>query len=218
MFSQAGHLRTEQGEYWIEPSNQITTDSSEGRPHVIFRRTAVDKVEAFHRIKRDLDNRDSQNVNTQNTHSKRQNHSQNDGIHRQNINRRRSREDADRRRREFLEKRKKRLEAMRRNPIEYRRRQATLRMEARRHSASKSNSVEPSKSLELSIERQRNRNRNKNVSKNNNDRLTRIGPKRRKKRSKRKNCATKQPPYQWRAKNKEEQRILRFNQVSKQKH
>lgn len=103
----------------------------------------------------------------------------------------------DRRRREYLEERRRRLEAMRRNPTEYRRQQARLRMEQRRsQSMSKSISVE-SKSVENSAMRNKNR---KNIS---NEMRARRVKNRRRRRRRSKNCATKQPPYQWKTKNLE---------------
>lgn len=199
-------MRTENGEYWIEPSNQLPTDSSEGRPHVIFRRSAVDKVESFHREKRAADNINNGYQN-QNRNNGYQNNNRNQNS-RRNADNRRSRIDTDKRRREFLERRRKRLESMRRNPVEYRRQQATLRMEERRqHSNSTSNSFETSKSLEQSIER---RNRKRIIDKDTEHRMRRI---RNRRKRKRRNCATKQPPYQWRAQNVAEQKALRNNKV-----
>lgn len=192
-FLQAGHLRTANGEYWIEPSNHLPTDGTEGRPHVIFRRSAVDKVEAFHREKRAVANKNNRNNGYQNNN-------RNQNIKRGNDNRR-NKMVIDKRRREFLERRRKRLEAMRRNPVEYRRHQANLRMEERRsHSSSKSNSIETSRSLEQFIER---KNRQRLIDQDTEQRMRRI---RNRRPRKRRNCATKQPPYQWRKLNSEERR------------
>ncbi|KOB78006.1 A disintegrin and metalloproteinase with thrombospondin motifs 7 [Operophtera brumata] len=220
MTDSAGHLRTENGEYWIEPSNQLPSDSSEGRPHVIFRRSAVDKVEAFHREKRAAENVNNgfQNHNRNNGY---QTNSRNNGYQnnnrnqnsRRNADNRRSKIDTDKRRREFLERRRKRLEAMRRNPVEYRRQQANLRIEERRpHSNSTSNSIETSKSLEQSIER---RNRKRIIDKDTEHRMRRI---RNRRKRKRRNCATKQPPYQWRAQNIAEHKALRNNKNNRQRY
>lgn len=199
-------MRTNTGEYWIEPSNQLSTDSSKGRPHIIFRRSAVDKIEAFHREKRAAPNKDNGYQNPTRTNSY-QNHNRNQNSRRY-TNNRRNRLDTDKRRREFLERRRKRLEAMRKNPVEYRRHQTTLRIEDRRHPISKSNSVETSNSLEQYIER---RNRQRIADKDNEHRMRRI---RNRRQRKRRNCATKQPPYQWRTQNLAEQKALRNNMVS----
>lgn len=204
-------MRTENGEYWIEPSNQLPTDSAEGRPHIVFRRSAVDKVEAFHREKRAAENRNNGNK-YQNQNYRRNNVYQNNNRNqnsRRTVDNRRNRMDTDKRRREFLERRRKRLEAMRSNPVEYRRQQTTLRVEERRpHSNSKSESLETSKSLEQSIER---RNQKRILDKETEHRMRRI---RNRRQRKRRNCATKQPPYQWRAQNLAEQKIQRNNKVS----
>ncbi|KAJ8714545.1 hypothetical protein PYW07_002770 [Mythimna separata] len=194
----AGLLRTEHGEYWIEPSKQIPKDSSEPRPHVIFRRSAVDKVEAWHRAKREVDNR-MRNNSQMKRNSYEKNTQQNYNKRTRPTNARRyraSKELADKRRREYLEQRRRRMEMMRKNPAEYRRHQNILRMEERRlqQSNSKSNSIESSKSASLEAARRRNRNRYSDEQ-----RLRRIRNRRRRKRSK--NCATKQPTYQWRRQN-----------------
>ncbi|XP_049871577.1 A disintegrin and metalloproteinase with thrombospondin motifs 7-like [Pectinophora gossypiella] len=194
----AGLLRTEYGEYWIEPSNQLSTDSSAPRPHVIFKRSAVDKVAAYHRAKRSVDR-----TNTNNNLSNRERELQNRRLQNESRRNRTLKEARDKRRREYIEERRRRLEAMRRNPTEYRRQQMRLRMEQRRaHSFSKSvstsNSVEGSYSLEQQKHIQNNRNRNK-MSNEHGPR--RIRPRRRRRRRSAKNCATKQPPYQWRDKN-----------------
>ncbi|KAL0821080.1 hypothetical protein ABMA28_005711 [Loxostege sticticalis] len=187
----AGLLRTEHGEYWIEPSNQIPTDSSQGRPHVIYKRSALNKV-GTHRGKREVSHSDNPT----------QRYSSNKYTQPKNPYEtlRRDRQDKlamDRRRREYLEERRRRLEAMRRNPTEYRRQQARLRMEQRRsQSMSKSISVE-SKSVENSAMRNKNR---KNIS---NEMRARRVKNRRRRRRRSKNCATKQPPYQWKTKNLE---------------
>lgn len=198
-YLQAGLLRTEHGEYWIEPSKQIPKDSSEPRPHVIFRRSAVDKVEAWHRAKREVDNRMRSNPQM-----KRNNHEKNMQQYynkRPRPNARRYRENKeimDKRRREYLEQRRRRMEMMRKNPAEYRRHQNMLRMEERRlqQSNSKSNSIESSRSSNQASMEARRRNRNRLSDE---QRLRRVRNRRRRKRSK--NCATKQPTYQWRRQN-----------------
>lgn len=208
-YQQAGLLRTEQGEYWIEPSKEIPKDSSEPRPHVIFRRSAVDKVEAWHRAKREVDS------NTRsNTQVRRNNYAKNTQQQyynqRTRLNARRYRENKeaiDKRRRDYLEQRRRRMEMMRKNPIEYRRHQSILRMEERRlqQSSSKSNSIESSKSADQASLEARRKNRNRLTDE---QRLRRIRNRRRRRRSK--NCATKQPTYLWRKQNmltqKEERR------------
>lgn len=188
-----GHLRTELGEYWIEPSNQVVADGSEGRPHVVFKRSAVDKVEAYHREKRAI--KSNSNIDTRLNHDKDfQRYSR---TNTNSVRNREIKEDRDRKRREFLEQRRRRMEAMRRNPTEYRRHQTQLRMQERRliSSKSKSNSVEGSKSMEKSVESKR----NLKAKIGSEQRLRRIRNRRRRRRSK--NCATKQPPYQWKQKN-----------------
>lgn len=101
----------------------------------------------------------------------------------------------DRRRREYLEARRKRLEAIRLNPTEFRRHQARLRMAQRRpQTNSRSRSVENSNSYEFSHSKGQSREKTSDRL-----RLRRIRNRRRRKRSK--NCATKQPPYQWKTKN-----------------
>lgn len=108
----------------------------------------------------------------------------------------------DRRRREYLEGRRRKLEEMRRDPTEYRRHQMRLRMEQRRKMSFR-NPVE-SKPM----------NRNKNRKHLNSDqRPSRIRPRRRRKRSK--NCATKQPPYQWDKNNSKEAGGHRRNKNNK---
>lgn len=201
-FLQAGLLRTEHGEYLIEPSNQISSDSSQGRPHVIFKRSAVDKVEAYHRAKREIDRRSRTNTHSESPTQRYSNNRYNQNQQNKSYEARRERQNKlamDRRRREYLEERRRRLEAMRKNPTEYRRQQARLRMEQRRtQSVSKSNSFE-SKSVE-----QNNAVRNKNRKNVKNElRPRRIKNRRRRKRRQSKNCATKQPPYQWKTKNLE---------------
>lgn len=124
----------------------------------------------------------------------------------------------DHRRLVYLEERRRRLEAMRRDPAAFRRNQTKLRMEKRRFQStsesrsSNSVSIENSHSLEQAL-------RNKTHHKPRNEqRPRRIRPRRRRKRSK--NCATKQPPYQWKTKNYEnhhQQEDLyksRYNKVS----
>ncbi|KPJ19387.1 A disintegrin and metalloproteinase with thrombospondin motifs 7 [Papilio machaon] len=191
--TKAGLLRTEHGEYWIEPSNQVPTDSSAGRPHVIFKRSAVDKVKAYHRAKREVDSRTNSNLpqNKANNKVTNTNYRRYSNTHQNRSNK----EAMDRRRREYLEARRKRLEAIRLNPTEFRRHQARLRMEQRRHqSNSRSGSVEKSNSYEFSHSRSQSREKTSDSL-----RLRRIRNRRRRKRSK--NCATKQPPYQWKTKN-----------------
>ncbi|CAG4944130.1 unnamed protein product [Parnassius apollo] len=190
----AGLLRTEHGEYWIEPSNQVPTDNSAGRPHVIFKRSAVDKVKAFHRAKREIDSRKNPNISYSRYNNKKE--STINSKRYSNLNRSRSSKEAkDQRRREYLEERRKRLEAMRRNPTEYRRHQARLRMEQRRlQSTSRSNSVEASNSYESSA-------KSKSMEKVMEGLRLRRVRNRRRRRKRSKNCATKQPPYQWKTKN-----------------
>ncbi|CAH2087110.1 unnamed protein product [Euphydryas editha] len=191
----AGLLRTEHGEYWIEPSNKIPADGSLGRPHVIFKRSAVDKVQAFHRKKREIDSRSKAFLRT-NTYS---NERFNTEYALKQNNRKSQKEAMDHRRYVYLEERRKRLEAMRRDPVAYRRNQTKLRMEKRRFLStsesvsSKSLSIENSNSLEQSL-RYKTHNKSRYEQ-----RPRRIRTRRRRKRSK--NCATRQPPYQWKTKN-----------------
>ncbi|XP_075979285.1 ADAM metallopeptidase with thrombospondin type 1 motif B [Anticarsia gemmatalis] len=214
----AGLLRTEHGEYWIEPSKQQPTDSSAPRPHVIFKRSAVDKVKA--RAKREIDSRGNLNTQTNknnhlNTQANRYNrvNTQTNRTdqrrdrpynNRQRMNARRHREykeARDKRRREYLEQRRRRMQQLRQNPTEYRRHQAVLRMEERRlHSNSRSNSIENSSASNSSSLETRRRNRNR-ASLTDEQRLRRVRNRRRRKRSK--NCATKQPKYLWRKQNLE---------------
>lgn len=210
-FLQTGLLRTEHGEYLIEPSNQIPTDSSQGRPHVIFKRSAVDKVKAYHRKKREIDRRSRTETHSGNPTQRYNKYTQSQQSNEASRRERQNRLAIDKRRREYLEERRRRLEAMRSNPTEYRRQQAKLRMEQRRlQSSSKSASVE-SKSVEHL--------RNKNRKQINELRPRRIKNKRRRKRRQPKNCATKQPPYQWKTKNLEsheldQHRKAGYNRVS----
>ncbi|PZC79906.1 hypothetical protein B5X24_HaOG215670 [Helicoverpa armigera] len=194
----AGLLRTEHGEYWIEPSNQKPNDSSEARPHVIFKRSAVDKVEAWHRAKREVDSRTRSNTQiNRNSHEKNTQHY--NKRPRPNANRRyrENKEAMDKRRREYLEQRRRRMEMMRKNPAEYRRHQHILRMEERRlQSNSRSHSVESSKSADQASLEARRRNRNRLADQK---RLQRVRNRRRRRRST--NCATKQPSYLWRKQN-----------------
>lgn len=193
--SQAGMLRTEQGEYWIEPSDQEPQNRSEGRPHVIFKRSAVDKVEAWHRSKRSVESKYRDNNN--NSERKRLQK------HTRSSNRRYdSKEMRDRRRREHIEARRRRLEELKRNPAEYKKYLLKQRNEQRAilanrtntqlrsNSASHSNSLELSRSLEV---------HNRNKSRSNLNRNPKIQPSKgkRRRRRKTKNCATKQPAYLW---------------------
>lgn len=197
-------LRTQQGEYWIEPSDQKPKNGTEGRPHVIFRRSAVDKVDAWHRSKRSVDSNYRYNNNPD-----RKSYS-NDRLQkysRSSNKRHDSKEIQDRRRREQLEARRKRLKELWRNPSEYKKFLLRHRYQQQKallanstnpqsnsNSASNSNSVELSKSLEMN---HRNRTRNK-LNKNPKHRQNK-GKRRR--RRKARNCATKQPPYLWEKKN-----------------
>ncbi|XP_026493067.2 A disintegrin and metalloproteinase with thrombospondin motifs 7 [Vanessa tameamea] len=190
----AGLLRTEHGEYWIEPSNQIPTDGSPGRPHVIFRRSAVDKVQAFHRRKREVEGAAYMSRNTNEKHSSK------------HVRKRDSsgsqKEAMDHRRYLYLEERRKRLEAMRRDPAEFRRNQRKLRMEKRRFLPTSASTSTSSKSISTensnSLERINLKNKTHHTPRYE-QRPRRIRTRRRRKRSK--NCATKQPPYQWKTKN-----------------
>ncbi|KAL4704462.1 hypothetical protein ACJJTC_019561 [Scirpophaga incertulas] len=229
----AGLLRTEHGEYWIEPSNQKPSDPSQGRPHVIFKRSAIDKVKAYHRAKREIE-RDEENLNRKpqtsygrdniNRRTQRRGDqriiNRTQGNQSNNSHGRRDRERKlaiDRRRREYLEMRRRKLEAMRTNPVEYRRQQDRLRMQQRRLVA---NSRRTSISVESkSVERNRNTNINKN-RKNISDelRLRRMKSRRRRRRESN-NCATKQPPYQWKTRNYDKhdielQKNQRYNKYS----
>lgn len=191
-------MRTEHGEYWIEPSNEVPTDKSEPRPHVIFKRSAVDKVKAFHRNKREIDHRRNTNTHVdRNINSK-----ENPYKKRQQLNARRNRENKDRQRRLFLEQRRKRMQLLRQNPTEYRKHQAILRMEGRRlHSNSRSNSIESSRSSDQSSSLEaRRRNRNRLAS--DEQRRRRISDRRRR-RKRAQNCATKQPSYLWTKQNRQ---------------
>ncbi|XP_030020100.2 A disintegrin and metalloproteinase with thrombospondin motifs 12 [Manduca sexta] len=210
----AGLLQTEHGEYWIEPSNQRPADSSEGRPHVIFKRSAVDKVAAFHREKRAVDDNTNHNNNENKLHEK-----DNTRYPRRKGNGKgshESKEDRDRRRRNYLEKRQKELAAMRRNPVEYRRQHPNLRMEERRmHSHSKSNSVEGSISGEPRSVAPGRRNHNNKTSFER--RMRRLKNRRKKRQTK--NCATKQPlPYLWKEKNLQSADMEEFKKARNGKH
>ena len=112
--------------------------------------------------------------------------------------RRSQKELMDQKRREYIERRHRRLEALRRDPVSYRRNKSKLRMEQRRLnsasiSASKSSSLENSSSLEKNLHK------NKTLHTNYEQRPRRIRNRRRRKRSK--NCATKEPAYQWKTRN-----------------
>ncbi|XP_053611861.1 A disintegrin and metalloproteinase with thrombospondin motifs 7-like [Plodia interpunctella] len=190
----AGHLRTEHGEYWIEPSNQISEDGS-GRPHVVFKRSAVDKVQAYHRAKRAIDNRQNYNVPNNrpiyNTNAQTLRRNDNTRRHVQN------RESMERRRNNYMriEARRRRLEELRKNPTQYRIHHDKLPLEQRRmQSASRSQSRETSEQTSASAGRGRSRPRLSNE-----ERIRRRNRRRKHKRSK--NCATRQPPYRWRKEN-----------------
>ncbi|CAH0687809.1 unnamed protein product [Spodoptera exigua] len=210
----AGLLRTEHGEYWIEPSNQIPADKSEPRPHVIFKRSAVDKVAAWHRAKREVDSRTRSN--TQIKDNQDRNPRQYNQRTRANARRYRENKEAmDKRRREYLEQRRRRMEMMRKNPAEYRRHQSILRMEERRlqansrtqsNSRSQSSSYENSRSLDQASMKSRRRNRNRLTEA---QRMRIIRNRQRRKRSK--NCATKQPTYLWRKQNLLKSEAARHN-------
>ncbi|VVC95252.1 unnamed protein product [Leptidea sinapis] len=187
----AGQLRTEQGEFWIEPSNHLPTDSSNGRPHIIFKRSAVDKVQTYYRKKRELDSTNTQihynrDANGRERHIKR-NSKQRGSTKRNN------KEVMDPRRRAYLEERRRRLELLRRDPVAYRREQARRAEERRAISASRVLSSEYSSSVELQL-------KNKTTKARFEQRPRRIRTRRRRKRRS-KNCATKQPPYQWKTNN-----------------
>lgn len=205
----AGLLQTEHGEYWIEPSNQLPVNSSEARPHVIFKRSAVDKVKAFHRAKREIDNRKNTN-----SHTNRNDYGNKQSKKRQRQSPRRLRENKeamDKRRRDYLEQRRRRMQLLRQNPTEYRRQQAILRMEERRlHTNSRTNSIENSRLVDQSssLETRRSRNRSSDEQ-----RLRRVKNRRRRKRST--NCATKQPSYLWRKQNMERRESHRLNKERK---
>lgn len=186
----AGLLRTEHGEYWIEPSNQAPSDDSAGRPHVIFKRSAVDKVEAYHRKKRAANYKTDNNEQTkryyereyQKFHPRR---NTNTNVRRNHD----SKESADRRSREY--ERLKRLENARKNPIAFRAEMQRRRENRINQSLSKSNSIESSNSR--SVEMPYVRNGRKKMNRRRGD-----GQKKhRRRRRKAKNCATKQPPYTW---------------------
>lgn len=203
-FQQAGLLRTEHGEYWIEPSNQLATDNTNGRPHVIFKRSAVDKVAAYHRAKRAVNsNKNPYNTNTNPTYKVQEQKKY------EARRLRESKEAKDKRRRQYLEDRRRRLEALRRNPTDFRRQQWKLRMEQRRArtypSASKSSSnsleanSEASKSYEQLIQ---SKNKNRKASSEQKPNRIRNRKKNQGKKRRKRNCFTKQPPYQWRTQNK----------------
>lgn len=184
-------------------------NSSTGRPHVIFKRSAVDKVAAYHRTKRAVDNnKNPYNINNRLTYKEQEQR-------RYEARRQReSKEAKDKRRRQYLEDRRRRLEALRRNPTEYRRQQWKLRMEQRRRtypSASKSSSS----SIEAKSEANRSReklyqSKNKNRKASNEQNSSKIRNQKKSHRRKR-NCATKQPPYQWRTKNVMNENIEKRN-------
>lgn len=186
-------MRTEHGEYWIEPSNQITSDSSVGRPHVIFKRSAVDKVEAYHRAKRTTDRRSSSNEQYrrlyerefQKFHPRR---NQNGRPHN-------SREAAERRLRE--NERLRRLEAARKRPIAFRAEMQRRSEQRINQSRSRSSSIETSHSSSRSVEQNTYmRNRDRNQMNRENRRRGAVKKHRRRRRRPR-NCATKQPPFPW---------------------
>ncbi|CAG4935187.1 unnamed protein product [Colias eurytheme] len=195
----AGHLRTEHGEYWIEPSNQIPTDSSQGRPHIIFRRSAVDKLEAFHRKKREIkkshpNHNDNLNI--------RPHRNENQKSMKYTDSRRSHKDAMDPRRRAYLEEKRRRLEALRRDPVAFRRQQAVRAEQRRVQSASRSISLENSNSIEFS--------RNRTFNKNKFEHRPRRIQTRRRRRRRSKNCATKQPPYQWKIKNLKNKQIEEY--------
>lgn len=209
---QAGLLRTAQGEYWIEPSTQKPDNSSDPRPHVIFRRSAVDKVEAYHRAKRDLNNRRNSEAHLNRNNQRKDNK-------RQRVNSKRNRElkeARDKRRREYLEQRRRKMLLLRQNPTEYRRHQARLRLEARRlQSNSRSNSVENSRSVDQSSSLENKYKKRVRLTASDSEKLRRVkNRRRRKKRSK--NCATKEPRnYIWRQQNLERQELQRQNRENR---
>ncbi|XP_026741439.1 A disintegrin and metalloproteinase with thrombospondin motifs 12 [Trichoplusia ni] len=209
----AGLLWTEHGEYWIEPSNHVPIDSSQPRPHVIFKRSAVDKVKAWHRAKREVDSKTRTNDQIQRTNYEK-NTQQYNKRPRPNPKRRLSKEAMDKRRREYLERRQKMMEMMRKDPAQFRRHQAMRRMEERRlQSNSKSGSVENSKSTDQASLENRKRNRSRL---SNEQRLRRIRNRRRRKRSK--NCATKQPSYIWKEKNMQSQEQKHYDSKDIKNH
>ncbi|XP_041980558.1 A disintegrin and metalloproteinase with thrombospondin motifs 7 [Aricia agestis] len=190
----AGLLLTENGEYYIEPSTQESTDKTSGRPHVVFRRSAVDKVDAFHRRKREINRSNTYNPANRNSNRER-NSSRN--TNRNTDYRRRQMEAYHRRRQAFLEERHRRMEAMRKDPAAYRRQtknQTRLRMEQRRMQAARGRPANSN-----SYERRQRLNRPQNRGRNHQALQREESKRRRHKRSK--NCATKQPPYQWKEKN-----------------
>lgn len=197
-------MRTEHGEYWIEPSNEIPIDSSKGRPHIIFKRSAVSKEAAWHRSKRSIDNRKS----SENNYNKDW-YSKQTPQYSRHYNARtnhRNKNAMDPRRRQILENNRKRLELMRRNPYEYRR---MLNERRKLQSSSRSNSVESSYSSE-ELRKQNNTSiKNSKLKSNNGDRPRKVKPRKRRRR-RAKNCGTKQPRYQWKKRNEKREAEMRM--------
>lgn len=163
----------------------------------------MDKVAAYHRAKRAVNsNYNPYNTNTKPTYKAQEQKKYEERRLRE------SKETKEKRRRQYLEDRRRRLEALRRNPTDYRRHQRKLRMEQRRArtypraSQSSSSSLEAKSEASKSYEQlfQSNKNRKSSIEQKPSrirNRKKNHGKKRRKR-----NCATKQPPYQWRTQNK----------------
>ncbi|GBP61282.1 A disintegrin and metalloproteinase with thrombospondin motifs 7 [Eumeta japonica] len=182
----AGLLRTEHGEYWIEPSNQLPTDESEGRSHVIFKRSALSKEDAWHRA------RQAQNSKTEST-------SNSGRLNRREMNQNR-----------YNEYKRKRIEDLRRNSSLYNRQQAMKRRFDQRRKITKFNRTLNSLSYE-NVQRLPSNplsatantaagSASKPQEKRHKGQKNNARPRRRRRR-KAKECATKQPPYPWKNKN-----------------
>lgn len=164
----------------------------------------MDKVAAYHRTKRAVNNyRNPYNTNTSPTYKEQEQRKY------EARRLRESKEAKDKRRRQYLEDRRRRLEALRRNPTDFRRQQWKLRMEQRRAHAYPSASKSSSSSMEAKSEANKSyeqliqsRNVNRKASSEQKPSRIRNKKKNRGKKRRKRNCATKQPPYQWRTQNK----------------
>ncbi|KAI5643860.1 reprolysin family propeptide domain-containing protein [Phthorimaea operculella] len=210
----SGLLRTEHGEYWIEPSQNKPSDSNAPRPHVIFKRSAVNKVPADHRSKRSVDGH-----STQNSHHRGPLETKSWEDIRINRARKLAR---DKIRREFLEQRRRKLAAMRRNPTAYRAHQAKLRLDSRRlnnTSSAYTSSADRSSASQSQSQSQEfqhaMRNRNRQRKRMRGEYMpTSVTIRGRTRRSPR-NCATKQPRYLWKTRNQMREEALRRSRYNK---
>lgn len=187
----AGLLRTEHGEYWIEPSKEIPADGTE-RAHVIFKRSAVNKESALRRSKRAVESRKVNNKYLGEDKRRYTNPKSHHGNYRNIMNPRRK---------EVLEAKRKRLELMKKRPHEYRRLVNEINEKRKMEARSKSNA--DSHSLEDSRQRRGRISNSKSVEES-----RKMKPRKRRRR-RAKNCGTKQPKYQWKKKNEIREAELR---------